>query len=112
MEDIPCPQCGALMVYVGRGRFECENDSCSIIQVKRQSFNGKLTQFKRSTVNEIPKDKEMIGQCKACGKRHVRPSPCNVAVCKANGIHDKHVEVPLRPQHLTVRWDLQTEVKV
>ena len=55
--------------------------------------------------------KEMVGLCKVCGKRHVRPSPANMAVCAPNGVHNKAVEVVLEPAHPTFRFEVSTEVK-
>ena len=50
----------------------------------------------------------MIGICSACGKRHERPAPANVAVCAPNGKHKKPVEVVLTPAHPSVRFELRT----
>ena len=49
----------------------------------------------------------MVGNCAVCGKKHVRPSPANVAVCAPNHAHAQAVEVPLKPQHPSFRYELR-----
>jgi hypothetical protein len=52
----------------------------------------------------------MVGTCKSCGKRHIRPAPANVAVCKANGVHGEAVIVTLKPSHPNVRFEMKEKI--
>lgn len=97
------------MVYKGNATFECENDSCSIIELKYDPFNGKLTHIKKSSV--VDALDKTVGICNICRRRHVRPAPANVAVCAPNGIHDKAVEVALKPSHPTLRFEMSQDGK-
>jgi len=97
------------MVYKGNARFECENDACAIIRLKCEPFNGELTHIKKSSV--VDAHDKMVGICGICRRRHVRPSPANLAVCAPNHAHEKAVEVPLHASLPTLRFAMSQEVR-
>lgn len=114
MANLKCPDCRRVLTFKGKGRYECTNPDCRVIEVHADTRLNPtvILKVKRGVkLKNQPGTPFRSGICPKCGRIIERIGNINIAVCDG-GRKDPHPAVEVKLKRGVYEADLEAkEVK-